>query len=82
MTQDFENEEYGKGEIYTTYNLLSDGYFGFLLSKDREAETLEDLSAWIEKNRPWIDDVVRHTCKRIKIIKRTEIIADKEIGEI
>lgn len=82
MTEDFENEEYGKGEIHTTYNLLSDGFFEFLLSKDMEPESLEDLSAWIEKNKRWIDDVVRHTCKRIKIIKRTEIIADKEIGEI
>lgn len=82
MTEDFENEEYGKGEIHTTYNLLSDGFFSFLLSKDMEAETLEDLSVWTEKNKRWIDDVVRHTCKRIKIIKRTEIIADKEIGEI
>lgn len=82
MIQDFENEEYGKGEIHTTYNLLSDGFFGFLLSKDMEAESLEDLSVWMEKNRTWIDDVVRHTCERIKIIKRIEIIADKEIGEI
>ena len=82
MTENFENEEYGQGEIYTTYNLLSDGYFDFLLSNDMEAESLEDLSAWIEKNRSWIDDVVRHTCERIKIIKRTKIIADKEIGEI